>query len=74
MTTTTIQSQVGTVILSLGTCRFYGESTGIRILSTPVTGMASLLEHETVVLAAQRPGDLVEPIVATVGQGLAPGA
>ena len=25
----TIQSQVGTVILSLGACRFYGEPTGI---------------------------------------------
>jgi hypothetical protein len=29
MTMMTIQSQVGTVILSLGTCRFYGEPTGI---------------------------------------------
>jgi hypothetical protein len=26
----TIQSQVGTVILSVGACRFYGERTGIR--------------------------------------------
>jgi hypothetical protein len=29
MTIMTIQSQVGTVILSSGTCRFYGEPTGI---------------------------------------------
>jgi hypothetical protein len=30
MTMMTIQSQVGTVILSLGACRFYGELTDIR--------------------------------------------
>jgi hypothetical protein len=39
-----------------------------RILSTPVTGMASLLECEVVVLGAQRAGDAVEQFVAPAGE------
>jgi hypothetical protein len=38
-----------------------------RVLSTPVTGMASLLEGEVVVLGAQRPGDTAEQLVAPAG-------
>ncbi len=44
------------------------EVPAARVLSTPVTGMASMLEHEIVVLGAQRPDDDVEWFVAPAGE------
>lgn len=41
---------------------------GARILSTPLTGMASLFEGEVVVLGAERPGDEVDLLVAPAGE------